>query len=279
MKKIVIFTDLDGTLLDDAGYSFQAALPALAMVRQKDIPLVICSSKTRSEIELYRKMLDNSHPFVSENGGGIFIPKDYITTDATGIMSTAAGITDACIDETKDYHVVRLGASYDELRQAVEALRNQGFEIRGFGDMTPAEVSLLTGLSTTETLMALERDFDEPFTFKGDKGALCAAIRALGLNCTRGKFFHILGDNDKGKAVTILNTLYNGLYGETFTVVIGDNPNDLPMLMVADYPVIVQKPGGNYDAEIDLPGMIKAEGIGPAGWNKEVLKLLASRYR
>ncbi len=55
--KLVIFTDLDGTLLDRDTYSFEPALPALRLIRQKDIPLVLSSSKTRAEIEFYRERI------------------------------------------------------------------------------------------------------------------------------------------------------------------------------------------------------------------------------
>lgn len=269
MKKTVIFTDLDGTLLDDTTYSFEAASPALELIRLKGIPLVICSSKTRGEIESYRRMLGNEHPFVSENGGGIFIPKGYFRTVPDGTVQA----------ETEDYRVMRLGASYRELRRAVENLRSQGFDIRGFGDMTTKEIGLLTGLCHEEALMAGQRDFDEPFIFKGNEDTIAAAIRAMGLNFTRGKFYHILGDNDKGKAVTILSRLYKEKYGEIFTAALGDNPNDLPMLMAADHPVIVQKPGGYYEPQIERPGITKADGVGPVGWNKEVLKLLGTAGR
>jgi mannosyl-3-phosphoglycerate phosphatase len=88
MKQIIVFTDLDGTLLDYRNYSFEKALPALELIKQKNIPLVICSSKTRSEIEYYRKKLSNDHPFISENGGGIFIPKDYFES---GVQSSEFG--------------------------------------------------------------------------------------------------------------------------------------------------------------------------------------------
>ncbi|MEJ2695171.1 MAG: HAD-IIB family hydrolase [Candidatus Sulfobium sp.] len=277
MKKLVIFTDLDGTLLDDSTYSFDAALPALRIIRQENVPLVICSSKTRGEIEFYRRMLGNTHPFVSENGGGVFVPKGYFSTTPDRISAPDGADTRISIEETGDYYTIRLGTPYGELRRAVEVLRKKGLDIRGFGDMTTEEISLLTGLCAEETLMSRERDFDEPFVFKGDEQALAAAIREMGLNCTRGKFFHIVGDNDKGKAVAILAGLYKQEYGEVYTAALGDNPNDLPMLLSADYPVIVQKPGGCYEPQIDLPGMIRAGGIGPEGWNREVLKLLGRR--
>lgn len=274
MKKTVIFTDLDGTLLDDSTYSFDAALPALELAGRKDVPVVICSSKTRGEIIYYKEMLDNNDPFITENGGGIFIPKNYF--DITPGRKNMAGCTTGPLEvrETGDYYVIRLGASYRELRRAVATLREQGFVIRGFGDMTADEISLLTGLCADETLMALERDFDEPFVFKGDEQALVSAIGKMGLSCTKGKFFHILGDNDKGKAVAILEGFYREKFGDILSVAVGDSPNDLPMLMVVDHPVIVRKPGGYYEPIIDLPGMIRAEGVGPEGWNKEILKLL-----
>ena len=76
-RRMIIITDLDGTLLHHRTYSFEEAKPALDLVRRQGIPLVICSSKTRAEIEVYRKRLDNNHPFISENGGGIYIPAGY----------------------------------------------------------------------------------------------------------------------------------------------------------------------------------------------------------
>lgn len=76
MARIIIFTDLDGTLLHPNIYSFAKARPALNLIKEEGIPLVLCSSKTRAEMEVYRERLGNNHPFVSENGGGIFIPKD-----------------------------------------------------------------------------------------------------------------------------------------------------------------------------------------------------------
>src|SRR3989338_10179164 len=79
MPKTIIASDLDGTLLDSTDYSFAAAQPALAMIRARDVPLVLCSSKTRAEIEEYRRRLDNGHPFIAENGGGVFISHGYFS--------------------------------------------------------------------------------------------------------------------------------------------------------------------------------------------------------
>ena len=46
------------------------------------------------------------------------------------------------------------------------------------------------------------------------------------------------------------------------------------MLEKVDYPVIVQKPDGSYDQRIKVPNIIKADGIGPDGWNKAISKVI-----
>lgn len=274
MKCPVVFTDLDGTLLDHATYSHEPALPALQLLRERQIPLVLCSSKTRAEIEHYRRSLDNRDPFVAENGGGIFIPEGYFDP-ATLPPEFAADREDGCV-------IIRLGAPYHALRRTIQELRKEGFALTGFGDMTVAEVAALTGLPPDQAAMAKARDFDEPFIFAGNQAEideLDARIRARGFCTTRGEFFHLLGNSDKGVAVEILASLFREKLGDISTIALGDSPNDLPMLQRADYPVAIRKPDGRHDRRLDLPQLIKADGIGPAGWNREILRLLGNPGR
>lgn len=274
MRQPVIFTDLDGTLLDHEAYSYEPALPALNLIKKSGIPLAMCSSKTRREIEWYRENLGNNHPFVAENGGGIFIPAGYFDE-----LGQFPGLAETLED---GYVMIRLGAPYRDLRRALRELRNEGFGVTGFGDMSTAEVAAATGLTVEQAAMARERDFDEPFLFNGDDTVaikLQEAIRLKGFNLTQGRFFHILGGSDKGKAVAILVDLYRRKYGDITTCALGDSPNDLPMLKYADYPVIVKKPDGRHDPRIDAPGSLKADGIGPKGWNLAILELLKSWKR
>jgi mannosyl-3-phosphoglycerate phosphatase family protein len=270
MKQFVFFTDLDGTLLDCCTYSFDDARPALALLAGRRIPLVLCSSKTRAEIEYYRERMDNHHPFISENGGGIFIPKGYFH------FAIHAG--ECSVHEEGDYIVMRLGAHYVQLREAMVSLREEGFHVTGFGDLTAEEIAEATGLEMAEARMSKMRDFDEPFFFAGneeEQRKLLDAIRAKGFSYTRGRFFHLLGNSDKGKAVSILTALYKKASGNIITVALGDNPNDLPMLERVDMPVIVQKRDGSYAPDINLPRFLKAEGIGPRGWNSVVERILS----
>jgi mannosyl-3-phosphoglycerate phosphatase len=261
--RLLVITDLDGTLLDSRSYSFAAARPALALVKQQGIPLILCSSKTRAEIEVYRERLESADPFIAENGGGVYVPAGYFPFRAG--------------DEERDgYQVISLGLRYPEVRRRLAAIRDRlGIAIRGFGDMRVEEVAALTGLTLEEAGLARQRDFTEPFIFTGPKDErLLREIAADGLRWTQGEFYHAMGDHDKGKAVAILRELYERQGGSVTIVGIGDSLNDVEFLRAADRPVLVRKESGRHDARIDIPGILRTDGIGPAGWNEAVLELL-----
>jgi mannosyl-3-phosphoglycerate phosphatase len=270
MKKIVVFTDLDGTLLDTRAYTFDDAIPALQVLREKGIPLILCSSKTKTEIEQYRERLGNDHPFISENGGGIFIPEGYFNLNSIDFPYD--------VQRRNGYSKIGLGAGYEDLRAVIVQLRREGFDVEGFGDMTDERVAEVTGLSLKEASMAKIRDSDEPFLFHGDEKNLPSLLHSIinkGYKYTQGHFLHVLGDNDKGKAMSILIDLYREKIGELVSIAVGDSPNDTPMLGMADFPILVRKPDGSYDSRMDTGNIIRAEGIGPHGWNKAVLKVLS----
>ena len=41
------------------------------------MPWVLVTSKTRAEVEFWRRCLGNEHPFIVENGGAAFVPAGY----------------------------------------------------------------------------------------------------------------------------------------------------------------------------------------------------------
>lgn len=270
-SQLIIFTDLDGTLLDYHTYSFAAATSALKQIAKQQIPLVLCSSKTGTEIENWREKFNNAHPFIAENGGGIFIPHAYFPADDLQSVWSR-------VESINGYIVLSLGTSYTVLRQTMEELRRDGFEVRGFGDMDVAEVAEVTGLPLEEAKLAKRRKFDEPFAFSGEGTgleALTTAIQTKGLQCIAGgRLLHVTGDNDKGKAVEILINLYRKKFGAITTVALGDSPNDLPMLERVDHPILVQNHRGEYDQRVAVPNLIKADGIGPEGWGKAVTNFI-----
>lgn len=263
MQNIIIVSDLDGTLLDERNYSFQEALPALNLIQERGIPLILCSSKSRAEIERYRHILNNRHPFISENGGGIFIPQGYFSAPLEAKVLNG-------------YSLIALGTPYAVILYHFNLLRKRiPAKVRGFADMSSEEVAKLTGLPCTEAKLAKQRDFDEPFIFEGSPDErFLHAIESLNLHWTQGHIFHIMGNHDKGSAVSILRKLYEQERGAVTVVGLGDSLNDLPMLKVADKLVLVRHADNSCDARIEIDGLMKTQSPGPAGWNEAVLQLL-----
>ena len=269
--RYVVFSDLDGTLLDAVTYSHGAADEALNELRSHHIPLVLVSSKTRAEMEPLRFRLRLEHPFVVENGGGIVIPKGYF----------AFPLEEAVL--RGEYQVVDRGVPYARLRAVLQELQQSfGRELRGFGDMTSEEIAQHTGLSITEAHLAKQREYDEPFLLEAPSERLEQMRReahARGLQCVGGgRFFHLMGMQDKGAAVRLLAGWYGRHYGgdehRPLTVAIGDSPNDLSMFQAVDIPVLVQRPDRSYDDRLQLPQLVRSPAPGPVGWNNSVLKLL-----
>jgi mannosyl-3-phosphoglycerate phosphatase len=262
----VVFTDLDGSLLDQDTYSFDAARPALDWLNECGIPLVFVSSKTRSELAFWRRATGNVHPFVMENGGAIVIPKGYFERSFPGQRPSRAT------------EVIELGLHYTclvtELRRASRAARCR---TRGFNDMTPEHIASEFSLSLNQAKMARKREFDEPFLILdgGRREALLQEIQNSGLTCSSGgRLHHLAGHCDKGIAVRELIRRYKLAWGPVRTLGLGDGMNDLPMLASVSVPVILRSPAARKLSRL-LPSAMVTEAAGPAGWNQAVLSLVA----
>ena len=263
--QVIIFSDLDGSLLNHEDYSFAAARPSIARIKRAGIPLIITTSKTRLEVELLQQDMGIREPFIVENGGGIFFPYGY---------------RDFMIENGEwdgDYTLIRIGTTYSTIRNFLKKVGAR-FEIRGFGDLTIEEISGLTGLSPDRAEMAKAREFTEPFLLKRPDGIGCLSALAAEteLKVTRGgRFHHLIGrEQDKGVAVRMVIDIFKINSGEELTTIgIGDSENDLPMLEQVDIPVLIPRPGKGY-LDIRMPGLVRAMEPGCRGWNEVVERLL-----
>ena len=265
-SRIIIFTDLDGTLLDDQTFEYQPALPALKRIHLHKIPLVLASSKTRAEIEPYWKRLSTESPFVVENGGAIFFPPTFPLPE------------DYRYERVDEYKVVFIGRPLKEIHERMHTLKRQ-IPFKVFSEMPAEEIAGLTGLTLGQAILASKREFDEPVVLQRplDDGELFfKKASEVGLDCVYGgRFFHLFLGGEKGKAVEKVLHIYRALQGPVFSIGLGDSPNDISMLKVMDKAVLMQARDGGYIKDFEHPDLIKAEGGGPKAWNRVVLDILA----
>ncbi len=270
MPKIVIFTDLDGTLLDAKTYRWDKALPAIRICREKNIPIVIVSSKTRAEIECIHKDIALSDPFVSENGGGIFFPL---------LSDTVPAPPDTDLDN--GFKKCSFGLPYNTLVKGLCEIREEsGINLRGFSDMDIGEISRLTGLDTFRAKLAAKREYDEPFIIQDssfDINKLHASAQKRGMTIVEGgRFFHLQGQNSKGETVKILIQWYRKIKGNILSVGLGDSPNDFSMLSQVDCPVLVRSERTFPELNRQLPNLKTTDEAGPSGWKTAILNILGT---
>lgn len=257
----VVVTDLDGTLLGSRDYSFEAARPSLAALRNKGIPVVLVSSKTRAEMECLRDAMGIDHPFVVENGGAAYLPVGY--------FNESVGPTDS----SGRYEVLSWGRSYGDLVAALRKAREEtGARFVGFSDVDEGEIARRTGLPLDDARRAMARQFDEPFWLEGMEGEssqkALAMLSADNLTVTRGgRFCHVMGDCDKGRAVREILELYRRFRGSFVSVGLGDASNDIPLLQEVDRAYLVAGPDGRHDPAVKM-AVARARPVGPApgGW-------------
>jgi mannosyl-3-phosphoglycerate phosphatase len=239
------------------------SLPAVRRLQAKRIPIVLCSTKTSAEIILLWRELQLDDPFICENGGAIYMPRDYLKVALLGLKTDGS------------FEVLELGTDVDRLRHALaDAAGACGVVLRTFGQMEVDEIAALTGLSLDQAGRALQRRYDEPFLVQsGDSNKMVDMLRAKKLTVTRGdRFFHLSGGHSKRDAVEALLNLHRDQYGQVISIGLGNSANDGPMLSAVDRPVLVRNPDGRWDGTVveAIPDVERTIGAGPQGWREAI---------
>jgi mannosyl-3-phosphoglycerate phosphatase len=275
--RLIIFSDLDATLLDAHTYSWAPATEALMKLRAIGALLVLVSSKTFAEMRIIHREMGLIAPFVVENGGGAAIREDDDGNPTDRLSALLAPPI-----RKEGYLLFPLGSDYPALVRTLDAMgRETGCRPVGFSAMTAAEISSLTGLSLEEAARARDRAFDEPFLLppgsERREHEMIRAARRRGLDVVRGgRFLHLIGHGGKGKAVAALLDAYRESYGPLVTVGLGDSPNDFSFLELMDIPVLVGAAGGPPDVPESLAHARRVATPGPVGWNTAILDIISA---
>lgn len=266
----IVLSDLDGTLLDAQDYSFSAAVPALTFLAERQIPIVLCTSKTAEEVTEISKDMHLQHPFIVENGSALFIPQNYFAELPNNLH------------HENPYLIQVLGKSYTEILSFFKTIKKKfSVSARGFHEMCLTEIGQHTGLDLKHSRFARNRGYSEPFILTKTQSLnpkIFDYVQKEGYRILKGnRFYHLLGNTDKGNAVRAIRILFEQNRAQSYQLIgIGDSPNDLEMLQEVDWPVLVKKPN-HYYADIDpIQNLLHTQGIGPVGWQEAIFKILKS---
>ncbi|MEE9578923.1 MAG: HAD-IIB family hydrolase [Gemmatimonadota bacterium] len=263
---ILIFTDLDGSLLDHADYSYEGARPALDRIAREGWPLVFVTSKTRSEVVRLQRRMGIEGPFVVENGAAAFFPSSLAGLDIKGARMEGS------------FRALVFGRPYAEVRRFVEDVRGE-YGLRGFGDMEAREIAEWTDLPLEDAERARRREFTEPFLMADPERLpeLKSDAAARGFTITTGgRLHHLIGaGQSKGRAVRKVQEILAGPGPKpVVSLGLGDSPNDAEMLEVVDHPIVIPRPDGSV-MDVRRDDAVVAPEPGSRGWSSALLDVLS----
>ena len=293
-----MFTDIDGTLVDinTAEYGKETD-KLIRLIKERNIPLILTSAKTRLEQNKIREDLGISDPFIVENGGAIVIPKGYFPDYALRDIKYPLRETQETENEARDVNheiVVELGKPADYIRAKLSDIRKKySINFRGVADISVEKLSNLALISRDQAKRMAQRNYGETILQiqSEDIARFIKYVQEDGMKVIHGgRFFDVTVGTDKGIAVRILKKLFKDKFHNNVTFFgIGDSTNDIPMLNLMDIPILVQRQDSTWvdDGEIKMKNavdssrssissnkLIKVEGIGPNGWENAIHKII-----
>lgn len=259
----ILITALEQCFLSSDLGGWSKAEAALDHLGKRNIPLILCSSRPRSEVESFRARTGNTHPFIVEDGAALLIPTRYFPFSSS--FSTRSG----------QCELLKFGERRDVLSKRLrEASRITGVEILAFHNGSGHPGATVSAPPDGEVRTW---EYRECFrVVSGEPKALLETLERQHCRYTENAgVYHLTGNNDKSLAIMMLIRFFFQTSRNVIAVGVGRSPEDSDLLKAVDIPIIVRSEHTEELKKI-VPRAKATESSGLAGWAEAVAHALST---
>ena len=262
-SKILIFTDLDGSLLNRDNFEFGSIKNFIKELLSHDIFIIPNSSKTAKEITNFNDELEEKLPYIAENGSSIH---------------------DLNLINSNFPEKITLSREISELLEIFKnnVPNNLQIKCKFLKDLSKKEQLNILGLPADKVKYAINRDYTVPFKFEGtkvQKKKLQKHIQTSGLTMQEGgRVINLCDKVSKSQAMKIVIKVFKKVNNDKMiTIAVGDNFNDLDMLRNSDFPCLVFNDKFTLE-KININNCMVSKKPAPEGW-EEIIKMALDKIK
>ena len=258
--KILIFTDLDGSLLHRDTFEFDIIKDYLKQLLSKGIFIIPNTSKTEKEILEFNNELGSSLPYICENGAAI-----------KGLELVNSNLPKELILSKEKNNIIKIFEKSVPIDLQIKC--------KWLSNMDKKKQSSIFGLKDEQLKMALDRKYTIPFIFDGiksEKNELFKIVKQKGLALQEGgRVINLTDKVNKAKALQVFLRFFKKNNKNVKTIAVGDNYNDLDMLKNSDVPCLVFNDQFKLD-QINIANLVFSNQPSPEGW-ADVIKMALAK--
>ena len=255
-SSVIIFTDLDGTLLHRDTFKFDPIKKYLKRLINKGIIVIPNSSKTEKEIEKFNEELGIELPYILENGSAIH-----------GLNLINQNFPNKIILSREKEELLKIFNM-----KVPEKLMNKCIQI---SKISKKKQEKIFGQKDDKLQEVLKRKYTVPFLFEGNNSEKNKLIKILNYNSLTlqegGRVLNLCDNINKVKSMNKVIKILKKTEDQLKTIAVGDNYNDLDMLKNCDIPCLVFNDQFKLD-KINIDNLIFSNKPSPDGW-ADVIKI------
>lgn len=239
----VLYVAVDDLI--STGGNFISGFQEFAVALERaGIPAVWVSSRTRLQLDEPRRKLGHTHPFIAEDGCGVFLPEDYfhLRPQPSPRSKSEPGVT----VRLGRFTCLPIAEQQPAAAETLESLASQsGMAIVPLASLSPRELAQNLGLQRPEADLARQRDFDEIFFFTGAAADKIQPFRELAesRNCQireRGVLWSLAVGASVERCVRELSKLYDrALHSHARSVALALRGHDGDLVSACDRAVLL----------------------------------------